>query len=388
MTLPDARWHILLVEDCPEDRELLRRSLERNAEARCTFTETESGEDALEVCRSRRPDCILLDYNLPDIDGLEFLNELVDDQGQVSIPVVMLTGVGNESLAVDALKRGAQDYLVKGDVTPEALHRAVVNAIEKVGLYRRLAEQNKELEQFVYVASHDLKAPLRTISGFCSLLGQKYADRLDEKGQKFLDMIHSGTRQMTQLIDSLLEYSRVGRKERQGAPETVDLEEVMKIVLANLEAALRDSGGRVEVAPLPTIRGWKTGLVQVLQNLVGNAIKFRGERAPVIAVRADRRDADWEVTVADNGIGIDPKYHQEVMTPFRRLHSVSEYEGTGLGLAICKKVVDRHGGRLWVESTPGKGSTFFFTLAAGPAETPAPEPVGVGGNGASGHGSG
>jgi light-regulated signal transduction histidine kinase (bacteriophytochrome) len=168
----------------------------------------------------------------------------------------------------------------------------------------------------------------------------------------------------------------------------VDLEEVMKIVLANLEAALRDSGGRVEVAPLPTIRGWKTGLVQVLQNLVGNAIKFRGERAPVIAVRADRRDADWEVTVADNGIGIDPKYHQEVMTPFRRLHSVSEYEGTGLGLAICKKVVDRHGGRLWVESTPGKGSTFFFTLAAGPAETPAPEPVGVGGNGASGHGSG
>ena len=375
MPSTDSKIHILVVDDTHEDRELLRRLIERKFETEFVITETESGEEGLEICRSAPPDCVLLDYSLPDLDGIEFLNGLMDENGEIDIPVVMLTGTGNESIAVDAIKHGAQDYLIKGDVSAESLHRAVINAIEKTGLRMKLMEQNRELENFVFIASHDLKAPVRTISSFCGLLEKKYSGQLDEKAEKFITLISNASKQMSRLIDNLLEYSRAGNSFKQRKVESVDLNDILKNVLANIVGSIQESNSQIESVPLPTVQGEKTGLLQVFQNFISNAIKYRGEVTPVIKIEVNRQEDFWEIAVADNGIGIDPKYHDEVMKPFKRLHSMSEYEGTGLGLAICNKVIQRHGGRIWIDSNPENGSTFHFTIAASDTDELKPEPA-------------
>ncbi len=228
-----------------------------------------------------------------------------------------------------------------------------------------LARSNAELEMFAYVASHDLQEPLRMVTSYTQLLAKRYGKQLDDEADEFIAYIVDGTTRMQALLQDLLKYSRVGSGEL--ALQATDCELLLEEALANLQTLCEESGSIVTHDPLPTVLGDPVKLVQVFQNLVANAIKFRVGNAPVVHVTAEATDEGWRLSVRDNGIGIDPAHADRVFEAFQRLHS-REYAGTGIGLAICKKIVDRHGGRIWVESEPGEGSTFCFTLSrvAGP----------------------
>jgi PAS domain S-box-containing protein len=223
-----------------------------------------------------------------------------------------------------------------------------------------LARSNAELEQFAYVASHDLQEPLRMVSSYTQLLGKRYADKLDGDAREFMAYVVDGAGRMKQLIEDLLAYSRVGTRGRDFRP--VKLGMVFERAKLNLRSALEDCGGELTCDPLPTLEADETQLLQLLQNLIGNALKFRGRSPTRVHLACVEREQEFEFAVQDNGIGIEPQYFERIFMVFQRLHDKGQYPGTGIGLAICKKVVDRHGGRLWVSSTPGGGSTFYFTL--------------------------
>ncbi|CAN5907295.1 hypothetical protein BH11MYX3_BH11MYX3_28760 [soil metagenome] len=223
-----------------------------------------------------------------------------------------------------------------------------------------LARSNADLEQFAYVASHDLQEPLRMIASYNQLLARRYKGKLGEDADEFIGFTVEGATRMQRLINDLLAYSRVGTKTRE--LHEVDLEEVLAESIGNLGGAVADEHAEITHDPMPKLPGDHGQLVQLLQNLIGNAIKFHGEAAPKIHVGATRERGGWKITVRDNGIGIEPQYFERIFVIFQRLHARETYPGTGIGLAICKKIVERHGGKIWVESAPGDGSTISFTL--------------------------
>jgi light-regulated signal transduction histidine kinase (bacteriophytochrome) len=222
-----------------------------------------------------------------------------------------------------------------------------------------LRRSNVDLEQFAYIVSHDLQEPLRAVTGFASLLQTQYHGRLDEKADAYLAATFDGTVRMQQLIDDLLAYARVATSMEVRQPVQVD--EALNAALANLTVAIKESGAVVTRDSLPQVIANRAQLVQLLQNLLGNALKFRGDRAPAIHVGAEGHLEHWVISVRDNGIGVGPD-KQRIFEIFQRLHPRGKYPGTGVGLAICKRIVERHGGRIWVESQPGRGATFCFTL--------------------------
>ncbi len=227
---------------------------------------------------------------------------------------------------------------------------------------RELQRSNEELEQFAYVASHDLQEPLRMVASYTQLLAQRCRQFLDKEGEEFVHHAVNGATRMQQLIHDLLEFSRVGTR---GQPfEPTDANEVLRGVLENLSVTLQETRAAVLFDSLPLVHADPSQLIRLFQNLLGNAIKFRGDRPPEIHITAERENGFWKFAVADNGIGIEPRYFERIFVIFQRLHRPGKYPGTGIGLAICKKIVERHGGRIWVESTPGVGTTFYFTLPA------------------------
>ena len=240
----------------------------------------------------------------------------------------------------------------------ETVERQRAELDRVVGELRR---SNKELEQFAYIASHDLNEPLRMIASYLQLIERRMKGHLDGEIKEFMDFALDGAARMRALIDGLLEFSRVGRR---GEPQDgVDLNLLVESVLADLKSAIEEAGAVVTVDPLPSVRGVETELRRTFQNLIGNALKFHAkDRQPMIHVGATAKGKAWEFQVADNGIGIDAKHFEQIFQMFKRLHGQSEYPGTGLGLALSKRIVDMHGGRIWIESEPGKGSTFRFTL--------------------------
>lgn len=225
---------------------------------------------------------------------------------------------------------------------------------------RELERSNAELQQFAYVASHDLQEPLRMVASYLQLLERRYRDRLDDDAREFIGFAVDGARRMQQLINDLLNFSRVGT--RGGEFEECDIRLVIDGVLRTLRFALQDSDAKVETGPMPVVWADPVQMGQLFQNLISNALKFHGDQPPHIQISA-RQEADmWQFTVQDNGIGFDPEYQQRIFTIFQRLHSREEYPGTGIGLAICRKIVERHNGRIWAQSRSGQGSRFHFTL--------------------------
>jgi signal transduction histidine kinase len=225
-----------------------------------------------------------------------------------------------------------------------------------------LGRSNRDLEQFAYVASHDLQEPLRKVSGFCELLRTRYRGQLDDRADQYIDFAVDGARRMSQLISDLLSFSRVGRT---AAPrQQLDGAALVEQALRNLESQIEESGAEVTYDPLPAIRGESALLVTVFQNLIGNAIKFRGDEPPRVHVAAVRKDELWEFRVSDNGIGIDPSYAEKVFVIFQRLHPKEQYPGTGIGLALCRKIVEYHGGSIWLDRESADGAEVCFTLPA------------------------
>jgi light-regulated signal transduction histidine kinase (bacteriophytochrome) len=226
--------------------------------------------------------------------------------------------------------------------------------------HEELKRSNAELEQFAYVASHDLQEPLRMVSSYTQLLGRRYGEKFDADAKEFMGYIVDGAARMKQLIEDLLAYSRVGTRGRDFRP--VPLGRPLARALGNLKAAIDESGAQVSSDPMPSVPADEAQLAQLFQNLIGNALKFRGPAAPQIRLQVSENDKFVQIAVRDNGIGIEPQYFERIFMVFQRLHNKGEYPGTGIGLAICKKVVERHGGQIRVESQPGEGSAFIFTL--------------------------
>jgi signal transduction histidine kinase len=284
-------------------------------------------------------------------------------------------------MIVEARLVGVLALFARDELAPEVLHYlesvalAAAQCVERkraqAMLQERLdqlARSNEELERFAYVASHDLQEPLRMVVSYMQLLKERYHGQLDERADRYIDYAVDGGKRMQQLINDLLTYSRAGRGERPFEP--VDCNRLADDVLRSLRVAIGEAGARVTRGELPTVLGDASQLGQLLQNLFGNAIKYRApDREPAIALEAELVDDAWRFALRDNGIGIEPRFLERVFIIFQRLHRKEEYAGTGVGLAICRRVVERHGGRIWVESAPGRGSTFYFTLPTAPKET-------------------
>lgn len=262
-------------------------------------------------------------------------------------------------LAVSEVRLGSR-RIFTGIVRDISERKQAEAALERQA--QELARSNVELERFAYVASHDLQEPMRTVSSFVQLLARRYKGHLDQQADEYIQFITAGVDRMRTLIHDLLEYSRIDSRGAAFSPTGASA--VLQQVLDGLQVTIQSVGAVITADPLPTVIADATQLGQVFQNLVGNALKFHGTAPPVIHVSAERRGAEWLFAVRDQGIGIAEQYHDRIFVIFQRLHTMEEYGGSGIGLAICKKIVERHGGRMWVDSTAGRGSTFYFTLPA------------------------
>ena len=390
----------MLVEDNPDDALLIDAALTETQYGRFKLRHAIRLSEGLDVLSQGEIDVVLLDLSLPDSHGPETFAKVHLESPDV--PIIVLTGLNDETVASQAVRQGAQDYLVKNQVDGPLLSRSIRYALERQSLladlvgYTRelsrinselesevaerkraedalvvkaeeLARSNTELEQFAYVASHDLQEPLRMVSSFVGFLANDYQEKLDEQSSKHIGFIIDGTNRMKALVDDLLMYSRVGSQRKD--PVAADCNDVVDVVVRDLQSLITNTNAKVTRDHLPQVYGDGTQFGQLFQNLVGNGIKFCGDRPPLVHVSAREDGEKWVFRVQDHGIGIESRYFDSIFQMFQRLHHRTEYPGTGIGLAMCKKIVEGHGGQLWVESELGKGSTFLFTLPKTPLQS-------------------
>lgn len=374
------RVKILLADDRKEDLLSLEVIL---ADEGYEFIKVQSGRDALRILLKEKDFALfLIDVNMPLLDGFETANLIRQNEKLKQIPIIFLTA--NTDLSSDIFKGykvGAVDYIIK-PVVPEILRTKVSVFVD---LYRKtlelqsqkqdlvalnselaqrseeLTRSNKELEKFAYVASHDMQEPLRTIISYIQLIQGKLGDDLDEDVAKYMDFVTGAGYRMRDLITGLLEYSKINKFDK--PLEHVDCNSVLGEVLENLNGGISDNKTIVTVEPLPVVNADYIQMVQLFQNLIGNAIKFKGTEPSHVKINCKKIDGYNLFAVEDNGIGMEQKYVDKIFEIFQRLHPIGEYSGMGIGLAICKKIVERYKGRIWVESLPNKGSTFYFTIS-------------------------
>ena len=355
---PRRVMHLLVVDDSRADFEIISRELDR---VRSFLSDAEHCTDAsscLEALASEVFDCVLLDYRLGPDSGLDVLTALRGEGYDHA--VIMLTGQGDERVAVEAMKRGAQDYLPKDGVTNVVLRLAISNAVQQVLLERSLREKQDELEGFVSVVAHDLRNPICSALDSIQVIRDYYPGKpLDSRGMDVIGGAVTSLQRMTQLIDALLDYAWTGRE---NVPlQTVDLNHIAAEVAVDLRAVVESNHARLHIGILPEVSGDPVALRQLLQNLIANALKFRGKADPVVSVDCGEKPDAWVLSVTDNGIGIPAEHVKTIFQPFQRLHARSDYDGSGVGLATCQRIVTQHGGKIWVDSQPGEGSTFRFT---------------------------
>ena len=391
---------ILIVDDNPSNLKVLYTYLQQ---AGYQVLVADDGLAGLEVVSNSQPELILLDVMMPGIDGFEVCRQLKANQESKHIPVIFLTALSETVNKVKGFEVGGVDYITQPIENEEVVAR-VRTHLTITRMRHKLQQQNKELqaeierrlqierelnssrnllqasndnleqtvaertaelydsnqdlEHFAYIASHDLRQPLRKIRMCTEYLAEDYAQCFDEQAETYMQYITKSIDRMYLLIDDLLAYSRVGKQQQE---VSVDLNSIIEECLEDLSLVIEDKRAEISYNNLPTVKGNLRELRQLFQNLLVNALKFTNER-PIVNITATQDKSDrWLFAVADNGIGIDPHYSDKIFQMFQRLHN-SEYEGTGIGLAICQKVVNSHGGEIWVESKLGEGSTFFFTL--------------------------
>ncbi len=378
--IPDAESTaktILIVDDMPANLEVVTSHLER--QGYCAVVAL-GGEEGIERAEFVQPDLILLDVMMPGLDGFETCRRLKANDKTRDIPVIFMTALADTGDKLTGFSVGAVDYVTKPLNGAEVLARIDTHltlyalrqqlAARNAQLQKEIAARaetqaalqrsNTELEQLAYVASHDMQEPLRMVASYLQLVAQRYQGKLDADADEFIGFAVDGAKRMQALINDLLAYSRLGTKARPF--ELTDCNAVVEVALSHLRVAIADSGAVVTHDPLPSVMGDASQLLQLFQNLLANAVKFHGDEPPRVHVSAESDDGCWRFTVRDNGIGIAPEYFERIFVLFQRLHGRGTYPGTGIGLAICKKVVERHGGHIEVQSEPGKGSSFIFTL--------------------------
>jgi two-component system, sensor histidine kinase and response regulator len=370
---------ILVVDDRLENVNLLFDILsECGYEVRQVLT----GKQALNAVNYDPPDLILLDIMMPEMDGYEVCKQLKSSETTKDIPVIFLSALKEVTDQVKAFEVGGADYIAKPFEVEEVLIR-VKNQLtiiyqkkqlelkneqlqkaqkELQLLNEEILRSNRELEEFTSIVSHDLRQPLTTIKSFAELLLLKYPNLFEDKPKQFLQYIIDGSLRMDQLINDLLTYARIGGINEIELQE-INLNDLIHQLLINLNQDIENNQATINITNLPNIVGDRSKLIELWQNLIANAIKYRKKETPIINISATEDEEYWNFQIEDNGIGIESQYYQKIFQIFQRLHSKEEYPGTGVGLAICKKIVDFHGGNIWVESEYGQSSTFHFTIS-------------------------
>ena len=334
-----------MVEDNASDSELMLHALKNvGYESECEVVQT--ADDFADRIRKNKYDIILADYRLPGWNGMETVRMV--RQEDLDIPVVLVSGALGELKAVECIKAGAADYVLKDHLArlPQSVRRAIEERDlrdENRRTQEELARSNRDLEQFAYVASHDLQEPLRMVATYTQLLAERYEGKLDENADKYIHYAVEGALRMQTLVKDLLAFSRVGRK--QETPHETDCNLVVRNAIANLRSLIQESGARISYEALPVLVADPSELLQLFQNLIGNAIKFRRAEPPEIRITAKKNKKEWLFSVEDNGIGIAPQHVEDVFVIFKRLHTRDEYPGSGIGLAICKKIVEHNRAR-------------------------------------------
>jgi len=358
---------ILVVDDEEWSREMLLHLLRG---AQFAALQAGDGPSSLALIEAGTPDLVLLDNRMPGMTGTEVLMHIRARFDVLELPVIMLTSEDDPSEVAKALELGANDYIIKPANLTVALARIRTQLIARRAemRYRRAAKElqrsNRDLEQFALVASHDLQEPLRKVTGALALLVRRNLGVNEPESRELVELAVDGARRMQQLIRDLLEYSRL--RTRRDPAEMADLGESLRVALADLGPAIAETRAAIVHDAMPVINGDGRQLTRVFANLIGNAIKFQKNTTPEVHIAVVKGTRDWEFSVSDNGIGIDPERAGRLFSVFERLHSRSEYPGNGLGLAICRQIVEAHGGQIWVDSAPRKGSTFRFTIPLAP----------------------
>jgi two-component system, sensor histidine kinase and response regulator len=368
---------ILIVDDMPANLGVLTSHLERHG---YTAVVAQGGEECIGRAEFVRPDLILLDVMMPGLDGFETCRRLKASAATRDIPVIFMTALTDTADKLTGFSVGGIDYVTKPLDGAEVLAR-IDTHLTVHGLRLKLEEKNRELEvevdarreteaalrrsnteleQLAYVASHDMQEPLRMVASYLQLVAQRYRGQLDADADEFIGYAVDGAKRMQALINDLLAYSRVGTKARPFEP--TDCNRIADIALGNLAIAIAETGVKVTRDALPTVQGDASQLLQLFQNLIANAIKFKRGDPATVHITAQPEGAFWRFSVSDNGIGIAQEYFDRIFVLFQRLHGRGDYPGTGIGLAICKKIVERHGGEISVQSTLDEGSTFSFTI--------------------------
>ncbi|MCI5060176.1 MAG: ATP-binding protein [Alphaproteobacteria bacterium] len=356
---------ILIVDDRPENLVATRKVL-KPIEAE--ILEARSGNEALSLMLRHEFAVVLLDVQMPEMDGFEVAKLMHEEEKTKDIPIIFVTAINKEEHYIDqAAEIGAVDYIYK-PVNSNILRSKVQVYAELYAHQKQLKQlndilqrNNDELERFAYVCSHDLQEPARMMSSFAEILHNDYRDHLDEKSQKYLDIIHKSAGHMQKMIYDILTFSRVGHESVQF--EEVDSHEITENVLKKLETDIKANDTKICLESLPTVQTSKTLMTVLMQNTIGNALKYQdGRETPQITIKVEETLRHWLFSVADNGIGIDPQYADKVFQMFQRIHSKDKYPGTGIGLSTCKKFIELYGGKIWFESELDRGTTFFFTI--------------------------
>lgn len=358
-----------------EDNEAIRYARSRILQrAGFVVREAINGATTLALVAAEHPAVVLLDVKLPDIDGYEVCRRLKSNPATASTIVLQVSASFIErDDKVRGLEGGADGYMVE-PMSPDELIATVRSYVRLQQTEEKLARanlelrqqavelrrSNEELQQFAYVVSHDLQEPLRAIGVYSELLISRYQQEADAEVQEFVRYITEGIEHMRTLMTDLLQYARVESQTK--AVTLTDCHQIVLQVLQDLQLSIEETGAQITYDPLPTVYADQKRLAQVLRNLLSNALKYHGPQPVRIHMSASQKDGEWHFQVHDNGIGIDPQFAERIFVIFQRLHLQREYPGTGIGLAMCKKIIEQHGGRIWVESRLGEGATFFFTL--------------------------
>lgn len=362
------RYKILVIDDSAADRLSYKRLLQRSGIAFDIREAASMSGGLAAAAKDGDVDCVLVDYRLPDGDGIDFIRACKERGVEPDAAIVMVTGQGSEQTAVEAMKLGALDYIAKNTIFDGFFTQSILNAIERAHLKRQVRQYQQELRksylamsEFTHTVSHDLKAPLRRIGQFCDLLKDEVGDRLGADGTEYVLRLGVNARRLQRLVDDLLSYSRTFNSRDPKAD--LDLKKILAEVVDDLDVPVKEQKAQVIVGDLPVLPGYQVRIRELFQNLISNALKYRGREAPVIRIDCEETEGFYTFSVKDNGEGIESKYHQSIFKAFERLHTQDEIEGSGLGLSICSKIVELHKGRIWVESnTDGAGVTFKFTL--------------------------